>query len=457
MTTSYTLLDVAEYEQLAADGVIDTVICAVPDLHGRLMGKRLTVSGFAALGLSGEGISASSYLFASDIDMTPINTAVSGDDNGWVDFRMVPDLSTLRRVPWEPNAAMVLCDAYYGGSDRLIEEAPRTILRRQIERAREHDISFKFASELEFFLAAVDPRAALDADYRNLPMTSGYRGDYQILQSSRDETIIHEIRNSMPGFGIPIESSKTEWGRGQQEITLDYCETLAMADRHVLFKHGIKEIVQRRDMTATFMAKPSMEDAGSSCHLHLSLWSASGGGGLDWADGGMSDLFGSFISGQLAHATELGLLFAPTVNSYKRYVPDQFAGTAIAVGYDNRSCAFRLVGTGDSYRLENRIPGADTNPYLAYTGTIAAGLNGIAMGLPKPVVFQGNAWRDTEMPLMTSSLHESVGLFADSKTAVDALGERVHEHLLGFYRNELRVFDSETVTDWERRRYFDRI
>lgn len=449
-------LELAAYQQLVADGVVDTVICAVPDLHGRLMGKRLTPSGFAALGLSGEGVAASSYLFASDIDMTPIDTVISGDANGWADFRMLPDLTTLRRVPWEPNAVLVLCDAYYGDTDRLIEEAPRTILRRQIERALAQNISFKFASELEFFLAAVGPRAALDADYRDLPMTSGYRGDYQILQSSRDEAIIHEIRTSMPDFGIPIESSKTEWGLGQQEITLDYCETMAMADRHVLFKHGIKEIAQRRDLTATFMAKPSIDDVGSSCHLHLSLWSESDGSSLDWADGGMSELFGSFVAGQLAHAIELGLLFAPTVNSYKRYVPDQFAGTAIVVGYDNRSCAFRLVGQGDSYRLENRIPGADTNPYLAYTGTIAAGLNGIVAGLATPEIFQGNAWSDADLPLMTSSLRESVDLFADSKTALDALGEQVHQHLLGFYRHELRAFESETVTDWERRRYFDR-
>jgi glutamine synthetase len=326
-----------------------------------------------------------------------------------------------------------------------------------VERAKQCDLAFKFASELEFYLAAVDPVTAHAAGYQDLQMTSGYRGDYQILQSSRDEWFIHQIRSMMPKFGIPIESSKTEWGLGQQEITLDYCDTLTMADRHVLFKHGIKELAQKNKLTASFMAKPAIDEVGSSCHLHFSLWSDTDGSPLDWADDGMSDLFGAFVSGQLTNSIDLGLMYAPTINSYKRYVPDLFAGTAIAVGHDNRSCAFRLVGHGPSYRLENRIPGADTNPYLAYAGTIAAGLDGISKDMPKPPVFTGNAWRDDTLPLMPSSMQESVALFAESKVALEALGEEVHRHLVGFYRHELRSFNSETVTDWERKRYFERI
>ena len=457
MAGDYELLDLDSYLGLVADGTINTVICAVPDLHGRLMGKRLTASGFATLGLTGEGVHASSYLFASDIEMNPIDLPFANSENGWNDFRMVPDLASLRRVPWEPNAALVLCDARTTGTDELVEVAPRTVLRRQVDRARDIDLVLKGASELEFYLAAEDPVAAHAAGYRDLRMSSSYRGDYQILQSSRDEWFIHQIRSMMPKFGIPVESSKTEWGLGQQEVTLDYCDVLTMADRHALFKHGIKELAQRSKHTACFMAKRDINDVGSSCHLHTSLWSAESGDPLDWAGGGMSDVFGGFVAGQLAYAIELGLLYAPTINSYKRFVPDQFAGTAIAVGHDNRSCAFRLVGHEASYRLENRIPGADTNPYFAYAATIAASLEGIAQGTPKPPVFEGNAWRNDSLELMPSSMQQSLALFAESKTAMSALGGEVHAHLTGFYRAELRAFNSGTVTDWERKRYFERI
>lgn len=457
MSTTNDALTVAELRDLVSRGEVDTAICALPDLHGRLMGKRLTAAAFESLCLEGDGVFASSYLFASDIEMNPVDLEIANDGNGWRDFRMVPDLTTLRRVPWEPNAVIVLCDAHYADSDDLIEVAPRSILRRQVERARDRQLTLKFASELEFFLARVNTVEAHAAGYRDLPMTSGYRGDYQILQSSRDEWFVHQIRSLMPEMGIPVESSKTEWGLGQQEITLDYCETLTMADRHVLFKHGIKELAQRSELTASFMAKPSIDEVGSSCHLHVSLWDATGRLPLDWSDGGMSETFGAFVSGQLAHAVDLGLLYAPTVNAYKRFVPDQFAGTAIAVGHDNRSCAFRLVGHDASYRLENRIPGADTNPYLAYSGMIAAGLDGIDRGMARPAVFTGNAWRDDTLPLMPSSLQESLARFQDSKVALDALGEEVHRHLCGFYAHELQAFNSGTVTDWERARYYERI
>ncbi|MFC5995370.1 glutamine synthetase family protein [Pseudonocardia hispaniensis] len=456
MSNGNGMLDPAAFEELVTDGTIDTVICAVPDPHGRLMGKRLTVNSFRSLGLSGEGIHASSYLFASDLEMTPLDLPISSGANGWADVRLVPDLGTLRRVPWEPYAALVICDAYASDSDDLIEVSPRTMLRRQVERAASAGLTLKFASELEFYLAAQDPATALEREYRDLPMTSGYRGDYQILQSSRDEWFIRQIRTLMPQFGIPVESSKTEWGLGQQEITLDYCATMEMADRHLLFKHGIKDLAQRNKLTASFMAKPSIDEVGSSCHLHVSLWSADDQP-LGWADGGMSDIFGAFVAGQLDHAVGLGLMFAPTINSYKRFVPDQFAGTAICVGHDNRSCAFRLVGSEASYRLENRIPGADINPYYAYAATIAAGLDGIERNLPRPPIFSGNAWRDDSLELMPAALHGSIQHFADSKLARSAFGEETHEHLLAFYRAELGAFESGTVTDWERRRYFERI
>lgn len=453
------ILDLDQFERLVAAGEVDTVVCAAPDPYGRLIGKRLTIGAFRTLCLEGEGVNSSSFVFAVDIEMNPLDLAVSNADNGWVDIRLVPDLTTLRRVPWEPHALFVICDAYEMGSDRMLPVAPRTILKDQIARARERGLAFKFASELEFFVAAVSPQEAWRAEYRGMRMLSDYRSDYQVLQGGRDEWFIHQIRQQLPQFGVPVESSKPEWGLGQQEITLDYCETLEMADRHVLFKYGIKELAQRSDLTVTFMPKPKIDEVGSSCHLHVSMWDAETGAPLSFSEetGTMSPRFGSFVAGQVAHAVELGLLFAPTVNSYKRYLPDQFAGTAIAVGYDNRSCAFRLVGDGPSYRVENRIPGADVNPYYAYSATIAAGLAAIDAGEATPEVFAGNAWEHSEFPVMTTSLHDAVERFADSKLARAAFGDEVFEHLRDSAAAELRAFESGAVTDWEVTRYYERV
>ncbi|CAN3126694.1 glutamine synthetase family protein [Mycobacterium sp. smrl_JER01] len=459
MNDECTRLDLDQFEGLAASGEINTVVCATPDPYGRLVGKRLTIPAFRSLGLSGAGINASSFIFAVDLEMNPLDLPVSNAANGWADIRLVPDLSTLRRVPWEPHVALVLCDAYESQSDTMLPVAPRTILRRQIERARAQGLIFKFASELEFFLAATPPRQAWELGYQDLKMLSDYRSDYQMIQSSRDDWFIERIRNQMPGFGVSIESSKPEWGLGQQEVTLDYCDTLEMADRHVLFKYGVKQLAHAADLTVTFMAKPKIDDVGSSCHLHVSIWSADNRP-LSWSSesgGGMSAQFGSFVAGQLLHATDIALMLAPTVNSYKRFQPDQFAGTAIALGSDNRSCAFRLVGNGPSFRVENRIPGGDVNPYYAYSATIAAGLDGINRELAMPDIFDGNAWDGDGVPIVPTSLHEALRLFEECKMARAAFGDDVFDHLLSSSRSELVAFDSHTVTDWEMRRYYERV
>ncbi|OCB57155.1 glutamine synthetase [Mycobacterium vulneris] len=459
MTTA-NLLSLAEFDELVDAGQINTVVCATPDPYGRLVGKRLTVNAFRSLGVSGEGINASSFIFAVDLEMSPLDLPVSNAANGWADIRLVPDLSTLRRVPWEPHVALVLCDAYEQHSDTMLAVAPRTMLRRQVERAHDLGMRFQFASELEFFLAAIAPRDAWDLGYQNLKMLSDYRSDYQMVQSGRDDWFIERIRNQMPGFGISVESSKPEWGLGQQEITLDYCDTLEMADRHVLFKYGVKQLAHAADLTVTFMAKPKIDEVGSSCHLHVSMWSTEQGTSMCWSDsgdGGMSEKFGSFVAGQLTHAADIALMFAPTINSYKRFQPDQFAGTAIALGNDNRSCAFRLVGRGPSYRVENRIPGGDVNPYYAYSATIAAGLDGIERQLPTPDILAGNAWTNDAVTLVPTSLHEALERFSECKMVRGAFGDEVFEHLLASARSELVAFDSHTVTDWETRRYYERV
>ena len=251
------LLTVDEYTELADDGAIDTVICAVPDPYGRLMGKRLTPRSFRALALDGNGVRASAYLFATDVEMEPMELPIANAANGWADFRMVPDLPTMRRVPWEPNAVMVLCDAYEEKSDRLLAVAPRSILRAQLDRAADYDLEFHFASELEFYLATTLNAGADGAAVEDIARTSRHRMDYSILQSAADEWFIRLLRNGLDRFGIPVESSKTEWGLGQQEITIDHAPALQMADYHTLFKHSVKQLAAAAGMTASFMAKPA--------------------------------------------------------------------------------------------------------------------------------------------------------------------------------------------------------
>jgi glutamine synthetase len=454
------LISIDEYSALASDGQVDTVVCGVPDPYGRLMGKRLTTRAFAALALSGDGVRGSSYLFATDIDMQPMDLPVANPRNGYLDFRMVPDLATMRRIPWEPHAVIVLCDAYEEGSDHLVPVAPRSILKAQLARGALRDLDFRFASELEFFLAT-DRNAGVDGlslDQR--AMTSAHRMDYNLLQAARDDWFIRLLRNGLDSFGIPVESSKTEWGLGQQEITIDYAETLQMADRHVLFKHSVKQLADACGLTASFMAKPGIDEIGSSCHIHASLWSKSSGQAIDWDQsrpGHLSEPFGQFIAGQLDAAPGLGLLWAPTVNSYKRYTPNAFAGTTLVVGHDNRSCGFRLVGGHDAFRVENRIPGADVNPYHAYAATIAAGLHGIDNHLPAPPIYTGDAYSDPAQPRMATTMHDALELFRHSELARKAFGDVVHHHLAAFAAAELAAFEHGAVTDWETRRYFGRI
>jgi glutamine synthetase len=453
-------LTLDEYQAHVADGTIDTVVCAVPDPYGRLMGKRLTPRSFRALALDGDGVRASGYLFATDIDMEPMNLPVSGAANGYADFRMVPDLATLRRIPWEPHAVIVLCDAFEEGSDRLLAVAPRSILKAQLTRAADYDLNFRFASELEFYLATGPLAGAGGEPLERIERTSRHRMDYSILQSAQDEWFIRLLRNGLDRFGIPVESSKTEWGLGQQEITIDHAPALQMADYHVLFKHSVKQLAATAGMTASFMAKPGIDEVGSSCHIHASLWSAATGEPLDWdpaAPARLSERFGQFVAGQITCARELGLLWAPTVNSYKRYVPNAFAGTALVAGLDNRSCGFRLVGEEAAFRVENRIPGADVNPYHAYAVTIVAGLSGIDHQLPAPGIYHGDAYSDPGLPCMTTTMHESLREFRNSSLARKALGEEVHNHLTAFAAAELARFEHGTVTDWEISRYFGRI
>jgi glutamine synthetase len=338
--------------------------------------------------------------------------------------------------------------------------APRTILRRQVERARKLGLEPKTASELEFFLFRDTFEQAAAKRYQDLEPYGRYIEDYHILQGTKAEWLLRQIRNGMEGAAVPVENSKGEWGYGQQEINLRYTDALEMADRHVIYKNGVKEIAALNQVAVTFMAKWSMAQAGSSMHLHSSLWDVKHDTPLFYAKGGephgMAPVFQHYLAGLMALAQEFALFFAPYVNSYKRYQAGSFAPTSVVWSYDNRTCGFRVVGHGEGLRVECRIPGADANPYIAFAATIAAGLHGIENKLPLPPEFHGDAYTAADLPRVPSNLTNAIAALEKSQVAREALGDEVVEHYLHAARLELKAFDG-VVTDWELRRNFERI
>jgi glutamine synthetase len=446
-------------KRLRDDG-IETVLCVVPDLWGRLMGKRVTAESFLKTALGPEGLHASLYLFVVDMDMDPRpGYELSNWRTGFSDFRMVPDLATFRVVPWLPATAIVICDAYQEDSDELVAVAPRSILRRQVERAAALGLRFKMATELEFYLYRTPPAEAWARRYADLEPVTYYRADYHILQSSRNDHFIETIRRHMNAAGIEVEFSKSEWGLGQQEINLRYADALEIADRHALYKNGVKEMAHQSEWSVTFMAKPAISEIGSSCHIHASLWDGDDSPKMPdpAAPHELSGAGRAFLGGLLAHTPELMWLFAPNVNSYKRFQSASFAPTVVTWGRDNRTCGFRLVGDGESLRVENRMPGADVNPYLSCAATVIAGLDGVQQRLDCGEPYEGDAYSDRELVAVPTTLRDGLDLFAGSSLAAAGLGGAVHEHLVNFGRQELDAFQHECVTDWERIRYFERI
>ncbi len=444
-------------EALIRRGEVDTVLAVCPDHLGRLMGKRVVGRYFLDHVLS-DGLHACIYLFTVDMEMEPLpGFKLTSWERGYGDMKLVPDLGTWRLVPWLPKTALVFCDVYTE-EGTPIEEAPRFILRRQIERARKQGLVVKTASELELYLFRESFDEARAKRYHGLTPVSAYLEDYHILQTSKEEGLVRAIRNHMEAARVPVEFSKGEWGRGQEEINLRYAEALEMADRHALYKHGVKEITWAHGSSVTFMAKYDMGAAGSSFHLHSSVWDPRDRKNLFAAHGSRrgTPLFQQWLAGQMAMARELAYFYAPTVNAYKRYQAGSFAPTRIACGWDNRTCGFRLCGDGPSFRVENRIPGADANPYLAFAATIAAGLHGIAKGLKPPAVYEGNAYEDAALAQVPKTLREALDELERSRMAREAFGARVVEHYLHHGRLEQQAFD-QAVTDWELIRHFERI
>jgi glutamine synthetase len=444
-------------EDLRADagtGTIDTVVTAFTDMQGRLEGKRIDVSYFLDE-VADHGVEGCNYLLALDMEMDPVpGYDLFNWEKGYGDFGIVPDLATLRRIPWLDRTALVLCDVVeHDGSP--VPVSPRQILIAQYERAQQMGYTPMFASELEFYLYKQSYAQAHEQDFRNLTPTIPYILDYHILATTMDENVLGQIRRGMQGAGIPVEFSKGEAWYGQHEVNTRYADAVTSADRHTIYKNGVKEIAFLNGISATFMAKPSEKDIGSSCHIHSSLVE-SGSDASAFVDGDEeNDVFRHYLGGVRARIRELALFVAPSINSYKRYASESWAPTSIAWARDNRTAGFRIVGHGQSRRVECRIPGADVNPYLGYAALLAAGLDGIERGTDPGPELVGNAYAAGEAEPFPSSLREAVGLWERSEFVREAFGEAVWSHYLNYGHTEQRLFD-EVVTDYERRRMFER-
>jgi glutamine synthetase len=445
-------------DELRADiesGRVDTVIVAITDMQGRLAGKRLHGQFFLDEVLA-HGTEGCNYLLAVDVDMNTVDGyAMSSWSSGYGDFVMKPDFASMRRVPWQEGTVLVLADVEWLDGSPVVA-SPRQILRKQLERLDAAGMKAYVGTELEFIVFQDTFEEAWDAGYRNLTPANQYNVDYSILGTSRVEPLLRSIRLNMAAAGLYVESAKGECNFGQHEIAFKYTEALGTCDNHVVYKNGAKEIASDMGVALTFMAKYN-EREGNSCHIHLSFRGTDGSMVMasdEDAEQGMSDLGRAFTAGQIAHMKELTLLFAPNINSYKRYVAGSFAPTAIAWGRDNRTCAFRLVGRGPSLRLENRVPGGDVNPYLAVAGMVAAGLDGIERKLDLEPAFGGNAY-DSDAERVPDTLAGALALWEGSDWVRATFGEEVQAHYANMARIEIDAF-ARSVTDWERYRNFER-
>ena len=439
-------------DELRADvesGAIDTVVVAFTDMQGRLLGKRLHGEFFLDEVDAGHSVEGCNYLLALEMEMDPVpGYALASWEQGYGDFALRPDLATLRRIPWLEATALVLCDVgWHDGSP--VAPSPRQVLRAQVERAEALGFTPMLGSELEFYLLRQTYAEAHAAHYRDLTPSVPYVMDYHVLATTFDEPLIRQMRNGMHAAGIKVETSKGEAWPGQHEINFRYADAVTMADNHVVYKNGAKEIAHLNGCSITFMAKPDHTWIGNSCHIHSSLWR-----GEESAFAGETGEFKRWLAGQIACSGELAVFLAPNVNSYKRFAAGSWAPTTLAWGRDNRTCGFRIVGHGTALRTETRIPGADANPYLAFAAVIATGLHGIEQGLELPPPLEGNAY-ESDAERFPHSLREAIDALEAGPMARGAFGDEVVDHYLNYARTEQERFD-KVVTCYERERFFER-
>ena len=459
MTQLKGMLTRAELAERVEQGKIDTVLVAFTDHYGRLLGKRFDAGFFLEQGLE-HGTHACDYLLTVDMEMNPVpGYRFANWERGYGDFHLQPDLATLRVASWLDKTALVLCDVHDVRTHELVALAPRSLLRRQCERAAAAGFVAQAASELEYYLYTDSYRDAAAKNWRGLTPAGWYLEDYHALQGAREEPFTAAARRHLGDSGVPVENSKGEWGLGQHELNVRYAEVLVMADRHCVYKQCLKEVAESQGRSVTFMAKIAADQAGSSSHIHLSLWKGrqnAFAGDEELGPVRCSPVFRHFLGGWIAHAAELMPFYAPTVNSYKRYQAASWAPNRIAWSHDNRTAGFRVVGQGPSLRIECRIPGADCNPYLAYAAALAAGLDGIERKTEPPPLFAGDLYAARDLPRVPGSLREASELFRSSPFARAAFGADVVEHYAHHFESEQAAFD-KAVTDWERQRYFERI
>jgi glutamine synthetase len=453
------LLTIAQLHEAIDNHTIETVVVAFTDHYGRMVGKRFDADFFVE-SVQNHGTHSCNYLLTTNIEMSPVaGYNFANWELGYGDFHLVPDFSTLRVAAWLPNTAMVLCDLINEKSHQLIEIAPRSIFKKILQNAKNQGFETFTASELEYYLFENTYRQAHQQHYADLKPVGWYVEDYHILQGTRTEPFHAAVRKYLKLSGVPVENSKGEWGLGQHELNVRYAEALVMADRHVVYKQCLKESADAMGISVTFMAKFAADCAGSSCHIHISLWQ----NGHNAFDGHQplgpvmcSDVFRWFLGGCIAHAPEVMVFYAPTVNAYKRYVDGSWAPTRLAWSYDNRTAGFRVVGSGQSLRIECRIPGADCNPYLAFAALLASGLDGIKNQTEPPAIFEGDIYAAAHLPRVPYTLAEATELFINSDFVKQTFGKPVVDHYAHFYKTEQKEFNT-AVTDWERKRYFEQI
>jgi glutamine synthetase len=419
-------------------------------MQGRLLGKRLQAEFFVDEMDAGHPVEGCNYLLALEMEMDPVpGYEIASWEQGYGDFGVTPDMATLRRIPWLEGTALVLGDVgWHDGSP--VQPSPRQVLRAQIERAESLGLTPMVGSELEFYLLKETYAEAHASGYTGLTPSVPYILDYHILATTYDEPLMRALRNGMQAAGMRVETSKGEAWPGQQELNFRFSDALTMADNHTIYKNGAKEIAFLHGCAITFMAKPFEDWIGNSCHIHSSLFR-----GDEAAFASDDALFGRWLAGQIACAKELAVFFAPTVNSYKRYAAGSWAPTTLAWGNDNRTCGFRVVGHGKARRVETRIPGGDVNPYLAFAALIASGLHGLEQELEAPPPLEGNAY-ESDAERFPSTLRDAIAALETGAMARAAFGDQVVDHYLNYARTEQGLFD-RFVTDWERKRYFERI
>lgn len=453
------LLTLDQLAEKINEGTIDTVITAFTDHYGRVLGKRADADFFLDT-IAQDGTHGCDYLLTTDMEMEPVpGYAYANWEKGFGDFHLVPDLATLREISWLEKTAIVFCDVFDEKVHQAVSVAPRTILQKQLQELAAAQLDCFAATELEYYLFEDSYRKAFEKKFQDLTPAGYYLEDYHILQGTRVEHYTGAVRRHLKKSGLTVETSKGEWGLGQHEINIKYDQALKTADNHVVFKQCMKEVADAMELSVTFMAKVASDQAGSSSHIHLSLWKEGKNvfaGDQKLGNIECSDLFRWFLGGWIKHVPDVMPFYAPTINSYKRFVDGSWAPTRLAWSADNRTAGFRVVGKGPSLRIECRIPGADCNPYLVLAASIASGLAGIKNKIEPPACFEGDIYAAAHLPRVPYTLSEATDLFEASSFIEEAFGKDVKEHYLHFFRTEVQAFNT-SVTDWERKRYFERI